>query len=149
MEKRLNILLADDDKDDRFFFNKILGELPVKTQLATVEDGEKLMAYLSNNETNLPDILFLDLNMPRKNGAECLEEIKADKNLEDLPVIIYSTSLHENVADQMYQMGAHYYIRKTDLMELKKVIHQVLRLMLETNFERPVRDKFVLSMLKV
>jgi len=147
MEKQLNLLLADDDKDDRFFFNKVLKELPIPTQLTTVEDGEKLMQYLSKNHQHLPHILFLDLNMPRKNGSECLTEIKKDPKLKDLPVIIYSTALHEDLADLLYEKGAHYYIRKTDITELKKVIPQALRLMLETKFERPKRDKFILNMI--
>jgi CheY-like chemotaxis protein len=149
MEKLLNLLLADDDKDDRFFFEKVLKELPIQTRLTTVEDGEKLMQYLSENYKQLPDILFLDLNMPRKNGSECLEKIKSDKRLKHLPVIIYSTSLHDDVADILYEKGAHYYIRKTDIIELKKAIHYALTLMLEKKFERPSRDKFIVNMIAV
>lgn len=140
----LNILLADDDKDDRFFFAMTLSEMPVATNLETVPDGEKLMEYLSKAK-ELPDVLFLDLNMPLKNGTECLTEIKNNKKLMQLPVIIYSTSLHENVADQLYEIGAHFYIRKSDLAELKKVLQYVLNLITEKKFIRPPRDKFILS----
>ncbi|MGZ3895049.1 MAG: response regulator [Bacteroidia bacterium] len=149
MEKLLKLLLADDDKDDRFFFNKVLQELSIPTHLTTVEDGEKLMQYLSKNHKHLPDLLFLDLNMPRKNGAECLVEIKGDKRLKELPVIIYSTSLHEDVADLLYDKGAHYYIRKTDIIELKKVLGYTLGLMIASNFERPKRTKFILNLIEV
>jgi CheY-like chemotaxis protein len=149
MEKLLNLVLADDDKDDRFFFEKILKELPIQTRLSTVDDGEKLMQYLAENHKKLPDVLFLDLNMPRKNGSECLEQIKADKRLKDLPVIIYSTSLHDDVADLLYEKGAHYYIQKADIIELKKVVHYALRLILEKKFERPGRDKFIINMIAV
>lgn len=148
MKKQLNLLLADDDNGYCFFFNKVLEELPVKIQLATVEDGEELMQYLSKNRKHLPDLLFLDLNMPRKNGSECLEEIKRNKKLKNLPVIIYSSSLNEDVADLLYQKGAHYYIRKTDCIELKKTIHEALRLRLETKFKRPEREGFVLNMIE-
>lgn len=120
----LNILLADDDKDDRFFFNEALKQLPIATRLTTVENGEKLMDLLSKNSEHLPDVLFLDLNMPRKNGNECLIEIKRNEKLKHLPVIIYSTSLHELVADELYKNGEDYYIKKTDLSELKKVLHR-------------------------
>ncbi|MGZ3902669.1 MAG: response regulator, partial [Bacteroidia bacterium] len=95
----INILLADDDKDDRYFFEKALKTLSIKAQLTISEDGEKLMAYLLKHSEKLPDVLFLDLNMPRKNGAECLTEIKLHEKLKKLPVIIYSTSLHDDVAD--------------------------------------------------
>ena len=65
----INVLLADDDIDDISFFDKALKELAVSTHLTTVNDGDQLMNYLSENLEHLPDILFLDLNMPRKNGG--------------------------------------------------------------------------------
>ena len=141
----INILLADDDVDDRYFFDKVLKSLPVRTDLATVEDGEELMIYLVENSEKLPDILFLDLNMPKKNGSECLVEIKQDERLKQLPVIIYSTHRHEKDSDILYEKGAHYYIRKTDMIELAKTLHHILHLMVEKKFERPARDKFSLT----
>lgn len=145
----LKILLADDDKHDRYFFEKALKELPIPTQLVTMEDGEKLMSYLLKNSEKLPDVLFLDLNIPRKNGSECLSEIKSNEKLKQLPVIIYSTSLHEDVAGRLYKNGAHYYVRKTDFGELKKILLQVLTLMAEKKFKRPTREEFVISLLEV
>jgi CheY-like chemotaxis protein len=145
----LHILLADDDKDDRFFFAQALKELSIPTKLVTVGDGERLMNYLSKNSENLPDVLFLDLNMPRKNGNECLLEIKLNKKFQQLPVIIYSTSLDELIADVLYKNGAYYYIRKTDLIELKKVLQCILSTMVEKKFTRPARDKFILSLQEV
>jgi CheY-like chemotaxis protein len=70
--KSINILLADDDTDDCFFFEKALREISITTQLTSVSDGERLMDHLSKNLGKLPDVLFLDLNMPRKSGFECL-----------------------------------------------------------------------------
>src|SRR5665647_2218424 len=88
---QLNILLADDDTDDCIFFKEALRELLLYTNLTTVQDGEQLMQLLTNETNELPHILFLDLNMPRKNGFECLSEIKQNKNLKDLPVVIFTT----------------------------------------------------------
>lgn len=147
MPKKLHLLLADDDTDDRFFFNKALKVLSIPSDLVTVEDGAKLMAYLSDNSTQLPDVLFLDLNMPRKNGSECLEEIKCNELLKHLPVIIYSTSLHEDVADVLYKNGAHYYIRKGGLAELEKTLQDVLTMIQDKKFTRPPRNKFILSLM--
>jgi CheY-like chemotaxis protein len=141
----VKILLADDDPDDRFFFDLIVKELSIPTQLTDVEDGVELMEYLVKHSNKLPDVLFLDLNMPRKNGSECLTEIKENPRLKDLPVIIYSTSLHEDIADVLYKKGAHYYIRKTDLVELKNILNYTLGLMVKNNFTIPKRDKFILS----
>lgn len=141
----INILLADDDKDDRFFFDLALKELSIATKLVTVEDGEKLMTYLKKNVTNLPQVLFLDLNMPRKNGAECLMEIKKSAGLKELPVIIYSTSLHEDTATALYNAGAHYYVHKITLSELVVILGQVLDTLVETKFVKPGRENFVVN----
>ena len=143
----INILLADDDKDDRYFFKMALKEVSIATHLTTVSDGERLMDYLSENSENLPDVLFLDLNMPRKNGNECLVAIKSDKKLKQLPVIIYSTSLQDAVADVLYKNGAHYYLHKCDIAILAKSIHRILTLLLE-NPKQPSRDQFILCLKK-
>ena len=145
----LHVMLADDDADDRHFFDKILKALPLQTRLVTVEDGEALMTYLSENSEKLPDVLFLDLNMPKKNGMECLAEIKLNAKLKRLPVVIYSTHMHEKDAGLLYKEGAHYYIRKTDIIELAKVLHRVLNKMVVNKFARPSKDKFILSMNKI
>jgi CheY-like chemotaxis protein len=141
-----NILLADDDADDRFFFDKALRKITIPTSLVTVVDGEKLMNYLSESPENLPDVLFLDLNMPRKNGLECLSEIKLNKKLMKLPVIIYSTHLHEKDAGLLYQQGAHYYIRKTDMIELTKILYRILNRLVVNKFARPTVEKFIFTM---
>ena len=141
----LNILLADDDTDDRYFFEKALKGLSMTTSLKTVPDGERLMDYLSKNSENLPDVLFLDNNMPRKNGSECLSEIKRNEKLKGIPVILCSTSLGDDFANALYQNGAHYYLHKCDFSELTKSIEKILGLLSE-NPEQPARDKFMLSL---
>ena len=145
----LHILLADDDEDDRFFFAKALEELSIETKLTTVNNGEKLMAHLDKNSEKLPDILFLDLNMPCKNGSECLMEIKANKNIKDFPVIIYSTSLNDEIADILYRNGAYYYMQKCGLQQLVAQLERVLAMFIEKNHERPPRSKFLLNSEKV
>ena len=145
----INIMLADDDKDDCLLFREALEELSISANLAEVNDGQKLIQQLTNDTANLPDILFLDLNMPRKNGFACLTEIKGDKNLRHLPVIILSTSFDERVADLLYQNGAHFYICKpADFSEIKNIIHQVLVLTVKTHSVQPPREKFLLGNLK-
>jgi CheY-like chemotaxis protein len=142
-----NILLADDDKDDSDLFQDVLKELPVPSQLTTVFNGEQLMQYLQSNKAQLPDILFLDLNMPRKNGFECLGELKGDKALLHIPVVIFTTSSEPSVINLLYNAGAQFYIRKPNKIEqLKKLIHLALTLTEEQNGQRSSRDKFVLSL---
>lgn len=84
-----HILLADDDTDDCLFFKDALEELALSVTLTTVRDGVELMRHLSTQV--LPDVIFLDLNMPRKNGYECLTEIKLNAKLATIPVVVYST----------------------------------------------------------
>ncbi len=142
----LNLLLADDDTDDCFFFKEALEELPISAKLTTVNDGVQLMQQLSAKETLLPDALFLDLNMPRKSGFECLSEIKRINKLMNVPVIIYSTSLNTEVVDLLYQKGALYYIRKPGEFNLvKKVIFEAVTFISQKKLTQPARDKFILQ----
>jgi CheY-like chemotaxis protein len=136
----LNILLADDDSDDCFFFEKVLQEISITTQLKIVRDGEELMKYLLENSEDLPDVLFLDLSMPRKTGFECLTEIKENDNLKDLRVIMLSTSFprdnkyEQDIIKMLYTLGAEDYIRKpSDYTKLKEVIHNALLKMIDRN----------------
>jgi len=147
--KKIKILLADDDEDDRFFFERALNKISVPIQFDSVEDGEELIGFLSKNKLSLPDVLFLDINMPRKNGYECLAEIKSNKDIKDLPVIMYSTSLEEPIADALYKKGAHYYLRKGSFPELVKYLQLILTLLEENNFHRPVREDFVVNLMLV
>ena len=129
----INILLADDDADDRYFFEKALKELPVEVNLTVLHDGEQLMDYLFKNVNNLPHILFLDLSMPRKTGFECLTEIKENVKLKWLPVAVFTTSFSRSIefelglASTLSSIGAEDYIRKPgDFEELKRIIHNVI-----------------------
>jgi len=139
------LLLADDDIDDCAFFKDALKDLPISATLLTVNDGVALMNFLSAKSESLPDALFLDLNMPRKSGFECLSEINLTDTLKNLPVIIFSTSLNMEVVDLLYQKGAHYYIRKPgEYHKLKKVILDAVMLISENKSIQPARDKFIL-----
>ncbi|WP_432221926.1 response regulator [Flavobacterium sp. TMP13] len=143
MEK---LLLADDDMDDRLFFQDAVEDLFSTTTLSTVSDGVELMEFLTNNRDQLPDVLFLDLNMPRKSGYECLLEIKSTESLKLLPVVIFSTSLDIDMVNKLYEIGAHYYIRKPgDFSILKKAIYQVTVLLTLDKINQPERSKFIIQ----
>jgi CheY-like chemotaxis protein len=144
MNTPLQIMLADDDADDRFFFAENIECSTTPAILNTVDNGEKLIQYLKTNSEALPDALFLDLNMPRKNGAECLLVIKQDDKLKNLPVIIYSTSLHEEIADILFKNGAHYYIKKGNSIEMQNALNYILMLITENKLFRPTREQFIL-----
>ena len=144
--KQLDILLADDDTDDCLFFKDALAGMPVLTKLTAVHDGEQLMQLLTHEKNGLPDILFLDLNMPRKNGFECLTEIKQNKKLKNLPVVIFSTSFEQEVVNLLYDNGAHFFIRKPSEFALfKKIILYTLTLIMMENVSKPTKENFVLT----
>lgn len=135
--KQLNILLADDDTDDCNFFKQALNELSLSTHLTTVHDGVQLMNYLSENSEQLPNILFLDINMPQKNGLECLSEMKQNAKLKDLPVVMFSTSNSWDTINTLFKTGADVYIHKpSDLQQLKQVIHHALPIAAEKKFSK-------------
>lgn len=147
ISKPLIILLADDDKDDCSFFKEALEDFQLPTQLSTLHDGEQLMEHLNNETNELPDIIFLDLNMPRKNGFECLSEIKSNQKLKQLPVIIFSTSFEQEVVSLLYNNGAQNFIRKpSDFLQFKKIIHQTINTLLALqNIPLQTRENFVLT----
>jgi len=127
-EKSIKILLADDDEADRLLFKEAFDELNVGTTVETVNDGYELMHLMQNTEAeNLPHILFLDINMPRKNGLECLKEIRADIKYKEVSVAIYSTSSSENDMQETFLNGANVYIHKpNDFQKLKKLLEKAI-----------------------
>lgn len=125
--KPYHIVLADDDESDRLLFLEAFRELKIKTIIHTVNDGRELMDYLSQKDTRLPQLLFLDLNMPRKNGLQCLKEIRENDNLKNISVAIYSTSASEKDIDETFLYGANVYIKKpNDFGLLKQVLNQAV-----------------------
>lgn len=142
----VNILLADDDTDDCYFFKEAIIEFRLPTRLTAVHDGEQLMQQLTHETNELPHVLFLDLNMPRKNGFECLSEIKLNNKLENLPVVIYSTSFHYKIAELLYKNGATYYISKpAEISQLKKIVQQIITDIANGNISQSTKENFVLT----
>lgn len=145
--KPIHVLLADDDEDDRHFFKEAFEEIKIKTQVNTVNDGVELMNLLSNPDTPLPNILFLDLNMPRKGGLDCLAEIKTFSHLKDIPIVIYSTSSSEEDIEETFVRGANVYIKKpSDFAVLKSILKEVITINWQYHTSGMNRDNFILSL---
>ncbi len=142
----IQLLLADDDHDDCLLFSEALQELSLDTHLNLVHDGVELFDFLSGTDTKrLPHLIFLDLNMPRKNGQECLKEIKQNDKYSAIPIAIFSTSFDPVVAATLRDMGADYYIRKpADFSVLKKVLLDVLSIIQNEESIKANKDKFIL-----
>ena len=142
--RKLNILLADDDPDDRMFFSDAIAALPCTTNLIMVKDGAKLMHHLLAEETVLPDILFLDLNMPFINGFQCLAEIRNHLRLKDIFIAIYSTTVNQKEVEETFTKGANLFVHKPNTFtELKLILARVFTLNLK-QFKYPEREEFVL-----
>lgn len=124
----LNIVLVDDDEDDRMFFADALQEIPIATELTEFHNGQELLDYLAESVTDYPQLIFLDLNMPVMDGFQCLREIRKNPQLKDLVVAIYSTSSSEKDIEETFVNGANIYINKPNRFEeLKKTIAQVVK----------------------
>ena len=125
----MNILLADDDEDDRTFFSEAIQELKMNNKVTLFKDGNDLMDYLVLPEIKLPHVLFLDLNMPGKTGIDCLKEIRSNARFKDISIAIYSTSSSEKDIEDTFIEGANIYIKKpNDFSELKRVIKEVINM---------------------
>lgn len=142
----IRVLLADDDEDDRLLFLDAFKEIKLKTVVQVFNDGVILMDYLKQSENLIPDVLFLDLNMPRKTGMECLMEIKKIENLKDIAIVIYSTSASDEDIETTFVNGANVYIRKpNDFSTLKKILEEVITINWQYHTSGLNRDTFLLS----
>ena len=142
---QLNVLLAEDDLDDYIFFKTALNDLPLSTSLKAVCDGQQLMQLLNSDTYQLPHVLFLDINMPCKNGFECLSEIKLNARLKDLPVVMFSTSDSRDAMSTLFETGADVYVCKPGNFEqLKELIHHALPMATEKVFSNS-QLKYILN----
>jgi len=117
--KSIVILMADDDADDRLLARDAFHECQLDRELEFVENGEELMDYLRHHgkyaarpDERLPGLILLDLNMPRKDGREALQEIKSDPELRRIPVVIFTTSRADTDIGRVYDLGANSFITK-------------------------------------
>ncbi len=116
----ITILICDDDEDDRMLTQQALEQARVSNQINFVEDGEQLLDYLyqrgeyagENGTAPRPGLILLDLNMPKVDGREALKVIKGDKTLNDIPIVVLSTSRLDQDIIQSYQLGVNSFISK-------------------------------------
>jgi CheY-like chemotaxis protein len=108
------ILIAEDDADDRLLLNTAFREIGYEGKVEFVADGDELMSFLLSSIENefVPGLILLDLNMPKKGGKEVLKEIKENKGLKKIPVIIFSTTKNESEVEKCYELGANNYVVK-------------------------------------
>lgn len=129
------ILMAEDDEDDRLLTREALAEAGLTHQLRFVGDGRELVEYLTHTggfagpaEAPRPSIILLDVNMPRMNGWEALEAIRADPQLRSIPVVMMTTGWSQGDIHRCYELGANSFIQKPgSFSELVRILQNVDR----------------------
>jgi CheY-like chemotaxis protein len=120
--------LADDDSDDTDLFAEAVQEIDPRIVVETASNGQELLDKMKAGDFYVPDIIFLDINMPEMNGWQCLSELKRDQELSNIPVIMYSTSSNMNDKARAVKMGASYFFTKPDsYQELKGFLHRLIQ----------------------
>lgn len=136
------VLLADDDADDRMFFQDAVEEIELKINLVTVRDGQELMSFLERDTIVPPQVLFLDLNMPFKNGLQCLHDIRCNPFHNDICIVLYSTTARQSDIDEGYEKGANFFIHKpSSFTDLKRILSKLFTYDLK-NCMKPERNEF-------
>jgi CheY-like chemotaxis protein len=147
----ISIILTEDNADDIDFFNEAIREIEIPIEILSCRNGAELMTILAKQALPplTPNVIFLDLRMPKKNGFECLKEIRETHEWKELPVVIFATSTDAIEIEKTYKLGANCYIPKpTTHLDLKQLIEAALSLKLwETNHQLP-KEQFVLSTAK-
>ena len=119
--------MIDDDEEDHEIFKEAIAEVDTAIDCVTVTSCDAGLNYLKANLQNLPGYIFLDLNMPKMNGKQCLEKLKKDKDLQNIPVVIYTTSYQAKDKEDTASLGASYFMTKpTSLKDLKKEVQSIL-----------------------
>jgi len=146
-EDSILITLADDDEDDRLFFIDAFEELKINTIVNTFNNGKELLNYLNHPDTVLPNIIFLDLNMPILNGIECLKEIKLNDKFKDIVIAIYSTSASDQDVEDTFVLGANIYIKKpSNFDNLKKILANIVTINWQYHTSGLNKDTFLLRL---
>ncbi len=113
-----SVLIIDDDEDDRFFFCEAVSQIDHSITCLAFANALQALDRLTNMKDLLPDYIFLDLNLPRVHGKECLLRLKQNKKLKDIPVIIYSTSKRQEDKEETKKLGAAYFLTKPSMLSV-------------------------------
>ena len=139
LDTKHNVFLVDDDEDDLELFEDAINEIQINTQVTTFRTGKEMISQLKDERYKLPQVIFLDLNMPILNGEECLLKIRKNKNLESIPVVIYSTTFVLKIAERLKSEGANLYIQKpSSYALLKSILERSIHAVLENKAEEEI-----------
>lgn len=143
--KNLHILLTDDDPDESILFRDALEKINISYQFSYAKDGAMLLSMLESSAV-VPDIIFLDLNMPGKSGIDCLNEMRKNAKYDAIPIIIYSTSSHPKDVDECYNGKANMYaVKCSSFSSLVSMLTTIFHFSSDSLL-RPVKEKFMVNM---
>lgn len=127
---KLAIALLDDDHEEHLLFKEVADDFSEIKSVLSFAKGKEMLDYFGGNDKSIiPDILFLDLNMPILSGLDCLIEIRKKEEYKNLPIIIYSTSSSEKDKEATYKNGANLYVNKpVEFSDMKKIFKEVLKI---------------------
>ncbi|MBS1684986.1 MAG: response regulator [Bacteroidetes bacterium] len=146
MSDPIYAMLADDSPDEHFLFIHTVKGIDKSITVSTAVNGEDLLNKLSK-ASDLPHIIFLDINMPFKNGKESLHDMRQDLRLRDIPVVIYSTSDEKSDIEDTFALGADMYLKKPqDFIELEDILKGLFKLYREQGFHRGDRDRYIFKL---
>jgi CheY-like chemotaxis protein len=126
VDKRVTFLIVDDDDDDIGFFIEVLATIDPTIEVVAAIGGYEALDYLKNNLNNLPDRIFLDINMPRLSGLDVLEKIREDKKFVHLPITVYSTHKDTKAYEKCVSLNADFWIKTPYARELTKKLTEVV-----------------------
>lgn len=145
-EKPLKITLAEDDRDDQELFLHALKKTDANAEVTVVTNGQDLVNTLKDPKEENPDIVFVDINMPVKDGMQALQEIKKDEELKDIPAVMLSTSDNEKEVRASFESGANLYVTKpTSLKNFSHILKKIFFFHWTGELIRPIWNRFFIS----
>jgi len=143
-DNRFKVYLIDDDEDEYLLFQQAVSELKLEVDILYFSSCSDLLKLL--DEGDIPDLLFLDLNMPIISGRECIKKIR-EKLSSTVSIVIYSTSKYQPDVDGAYQDGANLYVIKPNSFEgLTQTLKAVFSIDWKTSFYVPPRERFLIQL---
>ena len=141
--EKMDVLLAEDDIDDVLTFELAMKEMPFSFILRNAENGDLLFVFLKER---IPDILFLDILLPCKDGTTCIIEIRKNKDYNHMPVIMYTSMNNPEYIDECYKNGANFYLLKSNsIHELTENLRKIFSVDWKNLMYYPPKQQFVLS----
>lgn len=138
-----DILLAEDDLDDVLIFDMALKQIKLSYILRHADNGDILFVLLKDK---IPYILFLDINMPCKDGVTCIQEIRKNREYDKMPVVMYTSNLSDRIIEECYRNGANLYLAKTNtLSALVTKLKKIFAIDWDDYLHYPTQQHFVLS----